>query len=83
VPFPRLSVADAFDRFESDLKLRWLAGDSGRQRVLTRDAEDSKRPRLLGPLNYNSANRIQLLGAAEIRSFSDNDALSESRCQRR
>jgi HPr kinase/phosphorylase len=79
MPFPRLSVADAFDRFESDLKLRWLAGDSGRQRVLTRDAEASKRPRLLGPLNYNSANRIQLLGAAEIRSFSGDDALSESR----
>ncbi len=79
MPFPRLSVADAFDRFKYDLRLNWLGGGSGHQRVLTRDGDASKRPRLLGPLNYNSANRIQLLGAAEIRSFSDENALSEER----
>lgn len=79
MPFPRLSVTDAFDRFENDLRLEWIAGDSGRHRVLTRDIEAGRRPRLLGPLNYNSANRIQLLGAAEVRSFIDDDAFSDSR----
>lgn len=78
MPHPRLSVADAFDRFEYDLRLNWLAGDRGRQRILTRDTKSGKRPRLLGPLNYNSPNRIQLLGAAEVRSFSGVNALDKT-----
>lgn len=79
MPYPRLSVADAFERFENDLKLTWIAGKRGRHTMLTRDNEAGKRPRLLGPLNYNSANRIQLLGAAEVRSFSSKNALAIER----
>ncbi len=79
VAFPRLSVADAFERFETDLKLDWIAGDAGQNRVLTRDVDAGRRPRLLGPLNYNSANRIQLLGAAEVRSFAEPDAFEHDR----
>jgi len=37
------------------------------------------RPRLLGPLNFNSPNRIQLLGASEVRLFSDSSVLDHSR----
>lgn len=79
MPVPRLSVADAFERFEHDLKLSWIAGERGSNRMLTHDTEASKRPRLLGPLNYNSPNRIQLLGAAEVRSFSAGHALAADR----
>ena len=74
-----LSVGEAFRAFESELELRWVAGADGGERRLTRDAEPGRRPRLLGPLNYNTPNRIQLLGAAETRLFGASPAIDPSR----
>ena len=79
MPFPQLSVGDAFERLGADLELRWLAGRDGASRRLTRDAGSGQRPRLLGPMNFNGPNRIQLLGAAECRMFSTEPALAPER----
>ena len=57
----------------------WIAGTEGGARRLTRDAGPGQRPRLLGPMNFNGPNRIQLLGAAESRIFSTEDALAVER----
>ena len=65
----RLTVSEVFAEFKDDLKLRWVAGDNGGQRILTRELAVRQRPRLLGPLNFNSSNRIQLLGPAETRLY--------------
>ncbi len=65
----RLTVSEVFDEFKDDLKLRWVAGEDGGSRVLTRELSVRQRPRLLGPLNFNSSNRIQLLGPAETRVY--------------
>jgi len=79
VPFPQLTVDDTFVRLENELALSWLAGRRGGDRTLTRDEASGQRPRLLGPLNFNSANRIQLLGAAEVRMFSSDGSLLPDR----
>lgn len=75
---PHLTVNDAFNRFHKELAFTWVAGKQGGERRLTRDAESGRRARLLGPLNFNSPNRIQLLGAAEIRLFGSRKDLDPS-----
>ncbi len=75
----RLTVADAFAEFKKDLKLSWVTGNEGGDRLLTSERDASVRPRLLGPLNFNSPNRIQLLGRAETRLFSGVGDLSPAR----
>ncbi len=79
MPFPHLSVGEAYERLRADLELDWVAGRTGGERRLTRDAAPGQRPRLLGPLNFNGPNRIQLLGAAECRLFSTPEALAPER----
>ena len=79
MPFPQLTVGDAFERLRADLELVWIDGPGGGERRLTRDAGAGQRPRLLGPMNFNGPNRIQLLGAAEVRIFCSADALSPER----
>lgn len=74
-----LSVGQAFTSFNEELKLRWLAGHSAADALLTRDQEPEKRTRLLGSLNFNSPNRIQLLGASEVRLYSDRKMLQDDR----
>ena len=70
MPTRELSVGQAFESLHDELKLRWVAGLSASSRLVTRDKGTSKRPRLLGPLNFNSPNRIQLLGASEVGLYS-------------
>ena len=79
MPVPQLTVEDAFARLGNELGLSWLAGRTGGDRTLTRDEASGHRPRLLGPLNFNSANRIQLLGAAEVRMFASDASLLPDR----
>ena len=74
-----LSVGEAFRAFEGELGLRWVAGTNGGERRLTRDAAPGQRSRLLGPLNFNTPNRIQLLGAAETRMFGANPTFEPDR----
>ena len=74
-----LSVDEAYRAFRDELGLRWVAGRDGGERRVTRDAEPGQRPRLLGPLNFNNPNRIQLLGRSEARLFSADRALDLER----
>jgi HPr kinase/phosphorylase len=75
----QLTVGEAFEALQSDLKLSWLAGQGSESRLLTRDLAPKDRPRLLGPLNFNSSNRIQLLGAAEVRLFGESTEMDADR----
>ena len=79
MPSRQLTVGEVFAVMEADLKLAWVAGQGSKNRPLTRDIDPGERPRLLGPLNFNSPNRIQLLGAAEVRLFAENAALESDR----
>ncbi len=75
----QLSVGQAFESLNDELSLRWVAGHSASSRLITRDKRDGKRPRLLGPLNFNSPNRIQLLGASEVSLYGRETNIDESR----
>lgn len=75
----QLSVGQAFDSLNEELKLRWVAGHGASSRQLTREKGPLVKPHLLGSLNFNSPNRIQLLGAAEVRLFSEKSMLETSR----
>jgi len=75
----RLTVAEAFQEFKDDLQLTWVSGNEGGDRLLTSDRAARSRPRLLGPLNFNSPNRIQLIGSAESRLFVSVDDLAPER----
>lgn len=77
--FRQLTIGEAFDSFSRELDLQWIAGLDARRRRLTRNLAPGKRPRLLGPLNFNSPNRIQLLGAAEVGLIGQLPFLDESR----
>lgn len=69
--YRQMTVGEAVQLMADDLQLTWAAGLAAGSRLLTRDMPPEERPRLLGPLNFNSPNRIQLLGPAEVRLFSD------------
>lgn len=75
----RLTVAKAYAEFKDDLKLTWITGNEGGERLLTSERGASTRPRLLGPLNFNSPNRIQLIGKAETRLFANVEDLAPDR----
>ncbi len=75
----QLTVDEAFSALHEELNLSWLTGHDSGSRVLTRNMAAELRPRLLGPLNFNSPNRIQLLGAAEVRIFATDHALDSER----
>lgn len=75
----QLTVGDAFDALHGQLRLSWIEGHGATTRLLTRDMAPEERPRLLGPLNFNSPNRIQLMGAAEVNLFGKDGALDTDR----
>lgn len=75
----RLTVNDVFDDLAEELGLSFVEGHAGKDRLLTREAEESERPRLLGPLNFNTPNRIQLLGKAELGLFQTDAELEPHR----
>ncbi|NND90407.1 MAG: HPr(Ser) kinase/phosphatase [Granulosicoccus sp.] len=75
----QLTAGDAVQTLGRELDLHWVAGHEGKTRLLTRDLAPGKRPRLLGPLNFNSPNRIQLMGAAEVRLFSQSASVDATR----
>ena len=79
MPSRQLTVGEAFEALHGDLKLSWYAGQGSESRLLTRNMAPEERPRLIGPLNFNSSNRIQLLGAAEVRLFGECDELDAKR----
>lgn len=68
----RLTIAQAFTELAEALDLAWVIGSADRSRTVDQRAYPSIR--VIGPLNYNSPNRVQLLGQAEIKVFADRDA---------
>ncbi|MFK7994121.1 MAG: HPr(Ser) kinase/phosphatase [Granulosicoccus sp.] len=75
----QLTVGQAFESLNEKLQLRWIAGLSASSRLVTREKTQGKRPRLLGPLNFNSPNRIQLLGASEVNLYGHLPEIDQSR----
>ena len=60
-----LTVQLVFDTMCGNLGARWDSSRRGGARVLSRDTSDTARPALIGPLNFSTPNRIQILGKAE------------------
>ena len=62
----KLTVQRVFDTMCQGLDIQWVAGLDGGERVLSRETSAEIRPSLIGPLNANNPNRVQVLGRAEI-----------------
>ena len=75
----RLTVNNVFDDLAGELGLTFVEGHKGKDRLLTRETQRAERPRLLGPLNFNTPNRIHLLGKAELRLFQSDAELAPDR----
>lgn len=76
-----LTVQLVFDTMCSDLKASWYGGSAGASRVLSREIAASGRTNLIGPLNFSSPNRVQILGEAEC-ALLDANTNSEQELQR-
>ncbi len=63
---PILTVGELYEAQQTPLKLRWLAGRAGTDRLL--EVANAKYPgmALVGHLNFVHPNRVQVLGSAEI-----------------
>lgn len=60
-----LTVQLVFDTMCSNLQASWFTKGVGASRVLSRETGADPRPNLIGPLNFSSPNRVQMLGKAE------------------
>ncbi len=63
---PILTVDELFEAQAASLKLRWLAGRSGRERLLEPATARFPGMALVGYLNYVHPNRVQVLGSGEV-----------------
>jgi HPr kinase/phosphorylase len=63
---PILTANELFEAEQTPLKLRWLAGRSGGDRLLEPATARFPGMALVGHLNFVHPNRIQILGSAEI-----------------
>ncbi|MEK7840811.1 MAG: HPr kinase/phosphorylase, partial [Pseudomonadota bacterium] len=63
---PTLTVQNLFDAESAALKLKWVAGRNGSQRLL--EPGNAKFPgmALVGHLNFVHPNRVQVIGGAEM-----------------
>ena len=62
----RISAQELFDLHRERLGLRWVAGQSGAQRVLESVDTVARRPSLAGYLNIIYPNKVQILGTEEL-----------------
>lgn len=76
---PQLAVAEFDAEFASLLQWRWINAPQGAERIITRDTQAKERPSLVGPMNFNGAHRIQLLGPSELKLFADRNQLDRDR----
>ena len=60
-----LSVQLVHDTMCSDLAIRWLDAPRGGDRILSREDGSTNRSDLIGPFNFSTPHRIQVLGPAE------------------
>ena len=63
---PTLTASELFDAQHDVLRLRWLAGNAGRDRQLEPATARYPGMALVGHLNYVHPNRVQVLGSAEV-----------------
>jgi HPr kinase/phosphorylase len=61
-----LSVTELFRQVGERLRLTWIAGKQGGQRMLTSDTVQKPTLALIGHLNFVHPNRVQVLGCAEM-----------------
>ena len=61
-----LTAQDLFAAQRAPLKLRWLAGENGKQRLLEPATAKFPGMALVGHLNFVHPNRVQVMGGAEI-----------------
>lgn len=61
-----LTASDLFDAQHALLKLTWLAGRAGKDRLLEGAAAKFPGMALVGHLNFVHPNRVQVLGSAEV-----------------
>ena len=73
-----LTVQLVFDTMCSDLGASWDGSRRGGARILSRDTSDSSRPALIGPLNFSTPNRIQILGKAECAQLQPDTDLART-----
>lgn len=62
-----LTVDDLFQRQQSPLKLKWVAGRAGKDRLLEAAAAKFPGMALVGHLNFVHPNRVQVIGPSEIQ----------------
>ena len=63
---PTLTAADLFEAQSGPLKLRWLSGRAGQERLLEPATARFSGMALVGHLNFVHPNRVQVLGSAEV-----------------
>lgn len=61
-----ISVAELYKQIRSKLKLKWIAGLNGGDKVLTSGTVTKPSLALVGHLNFVHPNRVQVLGCAEM-----------------
>jgi len=64
---PTLTVQDLFDSEAKSLKLSWAAGRQGKNRLLETSNARFPGMALVGHLNFVHPNRVQVIGASELR----------------
>ena len=64
---PLLTTNDLFESQSASLKLKWVAGRAGRERLLEPSTAKYPGMALVGHLNFVHANRIQVIGEAEVK----------------
>ena len=67
---PPVTAQDFFEAQSGPLKLKWIAGESGKNRLLEPTTAKYPGMALVGHLNFVHPNRIQVIGEAEIAYLS-------------
>jgi HPr kinase/phosphorylase len=62
----QVSIARLFEENREKLKLEWIAGSGGGARTLDSELTKDSSRGLIGHLNFNHPNLIQVLGASEV-----------------
>jgi HPr kinase/phosphorylase len=63
----RISANELFELVQERLSLRWLAGQGGGERALESGESQARRPSQVGYLNIIYPNKVQIVGAEELR----------------
>jgi HPr kinase/phosphorylase len=62
----QISVQQLFDETKDNLKLTWVSGQKGGNKLLTSETVQKPTLALIGHLNFVHPNRVQVLGCAEM-----------------